>query len=409
MGPQRRKIANKLPDAFTDPKRVTKSHIPAVNAPVKICVHEGQPTIGSESKARLKRGRPVGSKDKNPRKKKGANNQDGILEVKETPEGSQEETLDMTILKESQVPENDEISINYNMSRKVWNRNEINVDDIFTYNVALEVMENDDDQEPKSVQECRKRNDWPKWKDAIDTELNSLAKREVFGQVVRTPNGVKPIGYKWVFVLKRNEKNELVRYKARLVAQGFSQRPRIDYEETYSPMVDATTFRYIISLIIQEGINLRLMDVVTAYLYGSLDTEIYMKLPEGFKMPESSEKISREQYAIKLNKSLYGLKQSGRMWYNQLSEYLLKEGYKNDSICPCIFIKRTGSEYVIIVVYVDDLNIIGSLGELPKVMECLKKEFEMKDLGKTKFCLGLQIEHLNDGILVHQEAYTERS
>ncbi|GKC44146.1 retrovirus-related pol polyprotein from transposon TNT 1-94, partial [Tanacetum coccineum] len=68
---------------------------------------------------------------------------------------------------------------------------------------------------------------------------------------------------------------------------------------------------------------------------------------------------------------------------------------------------RTGSEYVIIAVYVDDLNIIETTGELPKAMECLKKEFEMKDLGKTKFCLGLQIEHLNDEILVHQEAYTE--
>ncbi|GJU28213.1 retrovirus-related pol polyprotein from transposon TNT 1-94 [Tanacetum coccineum] len=96
------------------------------------------------------------------------------------------------------------------------------------------------------------------------------------------------------------------------------------------------------------------------------------------------------------------------MWYNRLSEYLLKEGYKNDSICPCIFIKRFRSEYVIIAVYVDDMNIIGTHGELPKAIECLKGEFEMKDLGKTKFCLGLQIEHLKDGILVHQEAYIEK-
>ncbi|KAI3706445.1 hypothetical protein L6452_24194 [Arctium lappa] len=95
------------------------------------------------------------------------------------------------------------------------------------------------------------------------------------------------------------------------------------------------------------------------------------------------------------------------MWYNRLSEYLLKEGYKNDSICPCIFIKRSGPEYVIIAVYVDDLNIIGTPGELPRAIEYLKKGFEMKDLGKTKFCLGLQIEHLKGGILVHQETYIE--
>ncbi|GJW23274.1 retrovirus-related pol polyprotein from transposon TNT 1-94 [Tanacetum coccineum] len=292
----------------------------------------------------------------------------------------------MLVQEEPQVPENEEISINYIMSRKVWNRNEIDVDDIFAYNVALEVMENDEDQEPKSMQECRYRNDWPKWKDAIEAELKSLEKRKVFGPIVQTPKGVKPVGYKWVFVRKRNEKNEITRYKARLVAQGFSQRPGIDYEETYSPVVDATTLRYLISLVIQEGIDMRLMDVVTAYLYGSLDTEIYMKLPEGFKLPETCKISSREKYAIKLNKSLYGLKQSGRMWYNRLSEYLLKEGYKNDSVCPCIFIKRSGSEYVIIAVYVDDLNIIGTPGELPKAIECLKGEFEMKDLGKTKFC-----------------------
>ena len=124
--------------------------------------------------------------------------------------------------------------------------------------------------------------------------------------------------------------------------------------------MDATTFRYLISLAVRERLDLRLMDVVTAYLYGSLDNEIYMKLPEGFKLPEAHLSSPRGDYSIKLNKSLYGLKQSGRMWYNRLSEYLLKEGYKNNPICPCIFMKRAGSEFAIIAVYVDDLNIIGT-------------------------------------------------
>ena len=147
-------------------------------------------------------------------------------------------------------------------------------------------------------------------------------------------------------------------------------------------MVDATTFRYLICLAVHEGLDLRLMDVVTAYLYGSLDSDIYMKLPEGFHLPETYKSDSRDKYSIKLNKSLYGLKQSGRMWYNRLSDYLLKEGYKNDPICPCIFMKRSGNEYVIIAVYVDDINIIGTPEELSKAVQCLKKEFEMKDLEK---------------------------
>ena len=393
-------LANQLPDAFTDLNRVTKSHIPAVNAPIKIDVPEGQLQVASESKARLKRGRPIGSKDKNPRKRKGAMIENGQIE--DNFERSLEETLDMTndtIPEEIQVPENEEISTNYVMSGITWNQNEIDVNDVFAYNVALDVMNAREDQEPKSIEECRQRDDWPKWKEAIEAELKSLTKREVFGPVVRTPEGVKPVGFKWVFVRKRNEKGEIVRYKARLVAQGFSQRPGIDYEETYSPVVDATTFRFLISLAVKEGLDLRLMDVVTAYLYGPLDNDIYMKLPEGFKLPEAASSGSREQYSIKLNRSLYGLKQSGRMWYNRLSEYLLKENYKNDPISPCIFIKRFEKGFVIIAVYVDDLNIIGTPEEISVTMDYLKKEFEMKDLGKTKFCLGLQVEHLKEEFL----------
>ena len=86
------------------------------------------------------------------------------------------------------------------------------------------------------------------WKDAIQAELKSLEKRGVFGPIVETPKGINPVGFKWVFVRKRNERNEVERYKARLVAQGFSQRPGIDYEETYSPVMDVITFRYLINL-----------------------------------------------------------------------------------------------------------------------------------------------------------------
>ena len=96
------------------------------------------------------------------------------------------------------------------------------MDNVFVYDVALNIMKGNEDLEPLSVEECRQRCDWPKWQEAIQSKLNSLAKREVFGLVVQTPSDVKSIGYKWVFVQKRNERNDIVRYKARLVAQGFS-------------------------------------------------------------------------------------------------------------------------------------------------------------------------------------------
>ena len=200
--------------------------------------------MANESKIRLKRGTPVGSKDKNPRKKKGATNHHGQKEVN-TPE----ECVDINYEKapeEVQVPENndnEEISICYVYTGKRWNRKEANVDNNFACNVAFSIINENDDSEPKSVEECRRRKDWLKWKEAIQGELNSLNKRKVFGPVVQTPEGIRPVGFKWVFVRKRNEKNEVVRYKARLVAQGFSQRPGIDYEETYSPVMDAITFR----------------------------------------------------------------------------------------------------------------------------------------------------------------------
>ncbi|KAG7571783.1 Reverse transcriptase RNA-dependent DNA polymerase [Arabidopsis suecica] len=130
---------------------------------------------------------------------------------------------------------------------------------------------------------------------------------------------------------------------------------------------------------------------------------------QGIELKDKDKKGSRDQYCIRLNKSLYGLKQSGRMWYNRLSEYLVREGYKNDPISPCIFIKKFANKrFVIIAVYVDDLNILGTSGEIAQTVEYLKKEFEMKDLCKTKFCLGLQLEYVNNGILVHQKAYTEK-
>ena len=152
--------------------------------------------------------------------------------------------------------------------------------------------------------------------------------------------------------------------------------------------MDAITFRFLISLVAKENLDMRLMDVVTAYLYGSLDNDIYMKIPERYKMSETYNPTSRSMYSIKLQRSLYGLKQSRCMWYNCLSEYLLKEGFENNPICPCVFIKKSESGFAIIAVYVDDLNLVWTLEELTKTANYLKNEFEMKDLGKTKFSLG---------------------
>jgi hypothetical protein len=148
------------------------------------------------------------------------------------------------------------------------------------------------------------------------------------------------------------------------------------------------------------------MNIVIAYLYESLDSDIYMKVHDEISVPNKN--IGRNMYCVKLNKSLYGLKQSGRMWYNRLKELLLNKGYSNNDDCPYVFICKFSTGFCIISVHVNDLNIIGTELDINEAQDHLKTEFEMNDLGKTKFYLGLQLEHLLTGILGHQSAYVQK-
>ncbi|KAK4400311.1 Retrovirus-related Pol polyprotein from transposon TNT 1-94 [Sesamum angolense] len=330
-------VANRLPDAFIDTKKVTKSHIPAENVPARLEVPEAILTQSkaSESQIRRKRGRPLGSKDANPRKRK-----EHIVsinhDVNVTTSNVSEDKIPEVILSEDpkrneqDLDDSYEMSINYARNSLGWYRKEIKMNDIFAYSVAVEIMD-EDDNDPQTMEECQHRNDWKSWKKTIQDELDSLNKREVFGPIIPTPKGVKPVGYK--------------------------------------------------------------------YLHEN---------PRRIKMPEALKSKPRHMYSIKLKRSLYGLKQSGRMWYNRLSEYLIKKGFCHNQISPCLFIKRTESGFVIIAVYVDDLNIIGSPEEIRQAADYLKSEFEMKDLGTTKYCLGLQFEHTKGGIFIHQSNYIEK-
>jgi hypothetical protein len=134
-------------------------------------------------------------------------------------------------------------------------------------------------EDPSTVEEAQSRIDWPKWERAINDELESLAKRDVFGKVEELPTGQRMVGHRWVLTRKRNANGEVVKYKARLVAKGYNQRPGIDFEETYAPVVDATTFLYVIALATANGLVTEAQDVVTAYLYGKLEHDVYMDAP----------------------------------------------------------------------------------------------------------------------------------
>ncbi|KAL2226296.1 UNVERIFIED_CONTAM: Copia protein [Sesamum indicum] len=246
-------VANRLPEALIDTKKVTKSHIPSENVPARLEVPEAilNKSNASESQIRRKRDRPLGSKDANPRKRK-----EHIVSINHdanvTSSVSKDKIPEVVLSDDSKSNEQDlddsyEMSINYAHNILGWYRKEIEMNDIFAYSVAVQIMD-EDENDPQTMEECRHRNDWKSWKKAIQDE--------VFGPIIPTPKDVKPIGYKWVFIHKSNERNEVVRYKARLVAQGFTQKPGIDYTETYSPVVDATTLRFLISLSVIEQLQM---------------------------------------------------------------------------------------------------------------------------------------------------------
>jgi hypothetical protein len=297
----------------------------------------------------------------------------------------------------------DEIAINFVETRESYDCKSTIVDCYLSEKIANILQTN---LYPKSLAKCKKHLDCDKWKAVIEAEISSLYKREVFSAVMPAPPGILPMRYKWVFIHKRNENNEVVRYKARLVAEGFTQRPSINFNETYSRVMSGITFRYLISLEVQNHLSMQLMDVVTAYLYWSIDSDIYMEVLEGFNIPDS--KANRNMYCIKLQKSLYDFKQSGRMWYNWLSEFLISLGFINSDDYPRVFIKNSKKGFCIISVYIYDLKIIGNQVHINEAHHHLETEFEMKDLGQTKFCLGLQLEHLLSGIFVYRSVYVQK-
>ena len=192
-----------MPDAFIDSKNVTKSHIQVANIPAQIEIPMGKLkySVANESKPQLKRGRPISSKYTILRKRKSV--KFNALEEHTNVKGINDELITLTEASIEQlsheivlVHNNEEISINYIHKRKIWDRNTTLIDDAFFFQVAMDITSNDEDQEPQNMNECRRQNDWSKWKEAIQTESKSLAKREVFGPIVQTPKDIKPVGYR---------------------------------------------------------------------------------------------------------------------------------------------------------------------------------------------------------------------
>ena len=240
------------------------------------------------------------------------------------------------------------------------------------------------------------------WLKAMENEMKSLQENDVW-ELVQLPSGRKPVGSKWVFKVKTDENGKVERYKARLVAQGFTQKFGADYDETFSPVVRLESLRTLIALSVQQGLQLHQVDVTTAFLNGKLEEEVFMSQPEGFVTK------GREHLVCRLKKSLYGLKQSPRCWNTALDQLLKEIGFVQSESDPCIYRESSG-ELFLLGVYVDDIVMASkSQARLKEVKKSLAKRFDIKDLGKLHHFLGMKIiqDEATGKVWVGQQAYTE--
>ena len=214
------------------------------------------------------------------------------------------------------------------------------------------------------------------------------------------PSDAKAITCKWIFKLKPGINGEPPTKKARLVARRFEQRPGVDFFDIFAAVIKWATLRTAMALAASKNWNLHHMDVKTAFLHEILKEWVYMRQPPGFHAP------GREHLACKLNKSLYGLKQSPRAWYDKIDAALKRVGLHRSKSDGNLYYMHRQGETIILLLYVDDLFITGSSDRLISwLKDFLHNEFDMTDLGKVRRYLGISFEQTTLGILLHQKDY----
>ncbi|GJY76808.1 putative ribonuclease H-like domain-containing protein [Tanacetum coccineum] len=190
------------------------------------------------------------------------------------------------------------------------------------------------------------------------------------------------------------------RNKARLVAQGHRQEEGIDYEEVFAPVARIEAIRLFLAYASFMGFLVYQMDVKSAFLYGTIEEEVYVTQPPGFKDPDHPDKV------YKVVKALYGLHQAPRAWYETLANYLLGNGFKRGKIDQTLFIKKQKGDILLVQVYVDDI-IFGSTNKelCTRFEKLMKDKFQMSSMGELTFFLGLQVQQKEDGIFISQDKY----
>ena len=253
--------------------------------------------------------------------------------------------------------------------------------------------------EPKTYEDAMKDAFYKmEWQLAMDTEVDSHIENCTWEVVAEAPSGRHVLRGKWVYKLKRGIDGKVVRFKARWVVRGFEQREGLDYNETFAAVVKPMSYKAIFAIAAANDWDLEQMDVITAFLYGDVEEEIYVELPTGYKQ---GTKICR------LRKALYGLKQSPRVWYNTLASFLKEHGFVPLDADLSVF----SNGKLIIAIYVDDILLTGpNSAHIAAAKRALNERFKMTDLGSLRFYLGMGIERdrSNRILFLSQKAYLEK-
>ncbi|CAI7795648.1 unnamed protein product [Closterium sp. NIES-53] len=253
--------------------------------------------------------------------------------------------------------------------------------------------------DPRTYTEALASPDAPLWKQAMEKELASIKENDVF-ELVDPPKGAYLVGCKWVLKKKLGADGSVERYKARLVAQGYTQREGEHYSETFAPVAKATTLRVLLALAASLDLEVEQLDVCTAFLYGILMEEVYMRQPPGYD--DGSGRV------WKLKRTLYGLKQSPRGWYKRIDNFLFQHGFACSECDSALYMLKEGEKQLVLFLYVDDLLLFSDSKDLIReVKQRLGAEFAMRDLGPVTYYLGMHVDRdrANGTIHLHQEKY----
>ncbi|BEJ13710.1 hypothetical protein CspHIS471_0308840 [Cutaneotrichosporon sp. HIS471] len=278
-----------------------------------------------------------------------------------------------------------------------------NVNDIIATVHPISVTDADDNLEPVSVAEAMAGPDAEKWRDAMRREIEQFNNKNTWVETT-LPDRRRAITAKWVFKRKRDADGNITKFKARLVARGFTQIHGVDYDETYAPVARMSSLRLLFTIAAIYDLELGQIDVEGAYLNGVIEEEIYLNTPPGVRLSDPNADVFR------ITGSLYGLKQSGRVWWIELNTRLTAMGFQR---CPDewgLYCRNNNGTRAYISAYVDDIICATSTKEeFNNIKTEMRNHWTITDLGEPQYILGVQVDRdrLLRTITLSQPTYVE--